>query len=84
MVKFKREEWKSIVFYKKSKKIKTDKYKISNFGRIKNDQTGNILKPSTDRYGYKFIRLKIDNVDHIVLIHRLVAYAFIGIPLIKR
>lgn len=52
-------------------------YQISTHGRVRNMTTGNILRPSPDRYGY--LRLSIGNRDN-VYIHRLMAETFYGIP----
>lgn len=54
-------------------------YQISDMGRIKNKATGDILKPSESGY-YRHIELRY-GINKNVLIHRLVAEAFIPNPL---
>lgn len=56
-----------------------DYYQISNLGRIKNKGTGEVLKPSKSG-GYRHIVLRY-GIDKNVLIHRLVAEAFVPNPL---
>lgn len=56
-----------------------DYYQISNLGRIKNKGTGEVLKPSKSG-GYRHIVLRY-GIDKNVLIHRIVAEAFIPNPL---
>lgn len=63
-------------------------YSVSNIGRIRNDNTGNILKLHTDKDGYKDIGLTVSNVKRIFRrIHRLVGIEFIpnpnGLPMIN-
>ena len=56
------------------------RYLISNKGRVKNVRTSRILKPFNLR-GYKQITLtNDDNIKKKVLVHRLVALAFIPNP----
>lgn len=63
------EEWKEVSFDKK--------YQVSNIGRIRSNRK--ILSITSDRVGYKYVRLTTGNK----LIHRLVATAFIENPLLK-
>lgn len=56
-----------------------DYYQISNLGRIKSKGTGEILKPSKSGE-YRHIELRY-GIDKNVLIHRLVAEAFVPNPL---
>lgn len=65
------EKWKVIEEY--------PKYSVSNFGNIKNNKTGRILKPAKDSNGYPFVCL-FDNKGHTKTIHRMVAKAFIPNP----
>ena len=59
-----------------------ENYAVSNYGNVKNIITGNILKPGDNGRGYFHVRLY--NSDHVakgIMIHRLVALAFIPNPL---
>lgn len=74
---------KTIVFINYKEKWKTikingenTKYKISNIGRIKNNNTNKILKPTLDSNGYKRIKL----LGHTKRVSRLVAEAFLEKP----
>ena len=55
-------------------------YSVSNLGRVKSflkNNGGNILKQSTDNYGYKRVGIKVqDGKWKIVQVHRLVAKLF--------
>jgi hypothetical protein len=66
------EIWKDIDGYK-------GYYQISSFGHVKNIITGNILKPSKSKSGYLHITLCYKKKKDL-LIHRLVALAFIPNP----
>ena len=71
----KKEKWKTVII----DDSETD-YQISNFGRIKSfkrNHKGTILKPSINQDGYCQSTLSIDNREKTVLIHRLVAFAFV-------
>jgi hypothetical protein len=61
-------EWKILDKYKG--------YEISNIGEVRNINTGVILKPSISKKGYNTVELK----GKRVLVHRLVATAFIANP----
>jgi len=62
----------------KFKKIKGyENYSVSNYGRIRNDKTGRILKPQKNTWGYLFVGLYENGVCKNYRIHRLVALAFI-------
>lgn len=65
------EEWKDVIGAEKY-------YQISSKGRIRNKITKDILKPSTSG-NYKHIELRY-GINKNVLIHRLVAEAFIPNP----
>lgn len=55
-------------------------YSIDENGIIKNIFTGRIIKPHTDKKGYKRIGLKIGNSRKNFYVHRLVASTFISNP----
>ena len=60
------------------------KYQISNFGNVKNKNTGNILKRRINNHGYKDVGLVSDEgKQKTKTIHRLVCCAFIENPLNK-
>ena len=67
------EEWRYIDFTK-------GKYSVSDLGRIRNNETGNILKPSHRNKGYEKIQLYVDGRTIHKSMHRLVAIAFIPNP----
>lgn len=66
------EEWKPWPFH--------SYVSVSNFGRVKNLKTNNILKPATDRYGYHKLSLRLDGKVYYVTVHRLVAQSWIPNP----
>ena len=53
-------------------------YEVSNLGRIR--RNGKILKPSKSNWGYLKLVLFKNGTRKTVLVHRLVAYAFIPNP----
>jgi len=59
-------------------------YEISSGGSIRNTKTGNVLKVSTNNYGYKLVCLSNKNKKQTGYIHRLVAEAFINTTLDTR
>lgn len=65
-----REEWRPIQGYK-------GLYAVSNKGRVKNLETGKVLKNKIDGAGYLAVGLKGKNYN----VHRLMAQAFIENPL---
>lgn len=74
------EIWKSIVIEKNGKLFDfTNKYEISNLGRVRNCKRGNILTPNKSR-GYLNVRLCKDGKMERFYVHRLVATAFIDNP----
>lgn len=70
-----KEIWKNIDGY-------DGKYMISSLGRVKSLLFGKekILKPKTDKDGYKLINLYKDKKSYTLKIHRLVCEAFIPNP----
>lgn len=66
------EQWKSIEGFE-------GYYKISTFGRILNEKTKTIKKPSINKYGYMQTPLYRDGEAKNCRVHRLVASAFIPI-----
>ena len=55
-------------------------YDISTLGRIRNNQTGKIVKTEKEEKGYERLSIKINGVKKHFAIHRLVALAFIPNP----
>lgn len=64
------EQWKDVVGYEKI-------YEVSNLGQVRNYHTGQILKGVYDKDGYLRLSLHKNKKGKNVLIHRLVATAFI-------
>jgi hypothetical protein len=65
------EEWKVISSF--------PDYSISNLGNVKNKQ-GKLLKPGLAKVGYYRVCLTKDKQDKMVVIHRLLASAFLANP----
>ena len=61
-----------------------EKYSVSNLGRVKNNATDRILKPSIDGHGYYKLNLYKDGNMYTKKIHKLVAEAFITNPSNKK
>lgn len=55
-------------------------YKVSNKGRLYSLKRFKVLKPYTNKCGYKMIMLQRNKVSHYTSIHRLVASAFLPNP----
>lgn len=55
-------------------------YEVSNLGRVKNVETGRILKPFKTTTGYLKVDLCKNGIRRSATIHRLVAYAFLPNP----
>lgn len=74
-VDFEGEEWRDIKGYE-------GKYRVSNFGRVKNVETGNILNPFPTRVGYLEVNLYPNDSPRYNhhSVHVLVAEAFIEKP----
>ena len=67
-----RERWKIIEWY--------ESYAVSNFGRVRNLNTGRLLKHQNSKRGgnYAFINLSKEGKRVNRNVHTLVAYAFLG------
>ena len=59
-------------------------YSVSNYGNIRNDHTGRILKPGCRGEYFQVILTKIDGKQKACSIHRLVALTFLENPDNKR
>ena len=53
-----------------------ERYAVSNFGRVINQERGNELTPSPDTNGYYRVGLSRDGTVYHVYVHRLVAFCF--------
>lgn len=53
-----------------------ERYAVSNYGRVINQERGNELTPSPDANGYLRVGLTRKGVTKHVYVHRLVAFAF--------
>ena len=62
------------------KKSIVENYEISNFGRVRNMKTNNIIKPDKEEKGYCRLSIKVNGKKKHFPIHRLVAIAFIPNP----
>lgn len=68
------EEWREIA-------ESNNKYSVSNQGRVRNNITGIVLKPSQLRKGYEKVKLHINGSrEWTIAVHRLVAKNFIPNP----
>ncbi len=54
----------------------TDKYSVSNLGRVRNNRTGRILKPDGNSNGYESVQISLNGKPKRYSVHRLVAEAF--------
>ena len=63
------EEWRAITGFAT--------YSVSNLGRVRNDQTGRVLRLCEDRYGYYMVDLYNQGRRSHCKVHRLVCQAFI-------
>ena len=57
-----------------------ENYEISNLGNVRNTNTGRILKPNTNKWGYYYVCLSKNNTKNYINIHRLVGLHFIPNP----
>jgi hypothetical protein len=55
-------------------------YKVSNYGRIMNINTGRILKPKLNSMGIMIVNLSKDNKGKSFTVHKLVGDAFLTKP----
>ncbi len=62
------------------KAIENYDYSISNHGNVKNNKSGRILKAMSNKKGYYLIDLSKNGKSNKILVHRLVANAFIPNP----
>lgn len=71
------EEWKQIIL---ENNVKTH-YSVSNLGRVRNDDSGRILKyAKINNSKYHYVILSVDGKTTTKTISRLVARAFIPVP----
>ena len=57
-----------------------DCYEISNYGRVRNKNTGHYKKLCTKENGYLIVHLYVNGTHHNEYVHRLVALTFIPNP----
>lgn len=67
------EEWKDIKGYE-------GLYQVSNEGRVKSVRNQKLMKPKTDKKGYKVIQFSVNGERKAFKVNRLVAQAFIENP----
>lgn len=65
------EKWQDIPGYKR-------KYQASNFGRIRNLETGLILNPQTTKKGYKRVSLYNNKGRTSMFVHKAILITFVG------
>jgi len=53
-----------------------ERYAVSSFGRVINQERGNELTPSPDKNGYMRVGLTRKGKTYTIYVHRLVAFAF--------
>ena len=73
------EIWKRLVY---PEFPKDNHFMISSYGRLKNEETGNILKQDLLKSGYYSVRVVVKdrNDKRHIIIHKAVAYTFIDNP----
>jgi len=57
-----------------------ERYAVSTAGRVRNNLTGRMLKPSLSKTGYYVVGLRRNNISKTVAIHKLVAERFVKNP----
>ena len=57
-----------------------EKYEVSNLGKVRNIKSGRLLKPVLDKYGYLKHCLYGHDKKKYLLLHRIIATAFIDNP----
>ena len=57
-----------------------EKYEVSNLGRVRNMKSGRTLKPQLQKNGYLTHQLSEHNKRKTLLLHRIIATAFIDNP----
>ena len=57
-----------------------EKYEVSNLGKVRNIKSGRVLKPRLQNNGYLMLCLYKNNKQKNLLLHRIVATAFIDNP----
>lgn len=67
------EEWKDIKGYESL-------YQVSNEGRVRSIRNQKLMKPKTDKKGYKVIQFSVNGERRTFKVNRLVAQAFIENP----
>ena len=76
------EEWRPVNLFAGFE----DFYEVSSLGRVKRIAAGSgtyigrILKPRTGKWGYKYVVLTNGEERKTAKVHRLVSFAFLGIP----
>jgi hypothetical protein len=55
-------------------------HEVSSQGRVRNTKTGNMLKSFPHKSGYLNVQLWDDGKYKTFMVHRLVAFAFVGLP----
>lgn len=55
-------------------------YEAHTSGKIRNIRTGRVMKARIDKGGYKIIDLRLNKKRYSLLVHRLIAMAFISNP----
>lgn len=74
------EQWKAVPIYPYSQK-----YEVSNLGRVRNSKTGRIMKHQSTKNGYQLVGLRNRSGNRIrPTVHRLVARVFLGEPIDER